>query len=510
MVKCIICGLVILFKNRGIGSITLKRIADHYIEKHSINPTREPLIDYLRSLMDVNYVEFIPLACPCSPVLYLTMKDFAIHQLREGCDLDLDDGSDQVGGAKVSVFENDNQLASRFNRSREKIISDEEVDDYYTFSVQKTNVESVNMYNLKYTRKIETITLHDAVIPPLAFLSHAVENIRKFTQKNNLLKEGGEWIHGKMQLVVAINYTQNNTFIITSKDHVEEDLAQPIGPELTFVASPLNVTLMSFNNVLPQQQATLENKLLEAQQNGSGWTLHSIAYVDFLLVLNPRNISSVGLRKLVGGTDNQFDMDQWTLNEVEVEGDESEDEDENGVNEYDKNDSFVNDEETDNSNVSFYLNQNSKRRREFDGEQAGPSKKKSKLEAVIENYVQMNDVIVSCEDADGQIERNNLYKGGNKGKSLQTIAAEAENSYDGFDDVEEEEGAELNDFNRGIRKVKKDYTDYLKDYSVYDAFIPLTDNSKSKDFRISNLYRRKRLTHCILKAILGAIHAKKI
>ena len=499
MVQCVICGLVLLYMNRGIGAVSVKSIATHYIEKHEISPDREPLIDYLRSLTMENPEQFLPLSCPCDPVLYLTLKELAIHQLREGCDLE--DVTNQMGGARVSVFDDAEAPVSRFNRTRQKIISDEEVDDFYTFSVEETNVQSVKMYNLKYTRKIDTLTVQDEVLPPLAFLSHAVENIRKFTLKNGLLKEGTDWIHGKMQLVVGNNYTQNNSFIITSNTEDEIEI-EPIGPELTFVASPVNVTHMSFNNLISHQQAILENKLLEAQQNGSGWTLHSVSYVDFLLVLNPRNISSVGLRKLVGGVNNPFAMGKWALTDVGVEGDESEDEDENGVNEYDKSDKFVNDEETESSNVSFYLNQNSKRRQEFDHEQPGPSKKKSKMETIIENYVEMNNGdVTSSGDGDGQRERNNLVK---LGRSKKSVVIED----DGFDEVEVEEGAELADFNRFSRAVK-DYTHFLKDYSDYDAFAPITEDSKSEDFRVNNLYRRKRLTHCILKSILGAIYAKK-
>ena len=132
-----------------------------------------------------------------------------------------------------------------------------------------------------------------------------------------------------MQLVVGINNTQNNYFVITTENNDKDLPTQVIGHELTFVASPLNVTLMSFNNLITQQKNYIENKLLESQENGSGWTLHNITFVLLLLVLNPKNISSVGLRKLVGGLyyDYEFDMDKWgtsnnlILNEGEVDGD---------------------------------------------------------------------------------------------------------------------------------------------------------------------------------------------
>ena len=75
------------------------------------------------------------------------------------------------------------------------------------------------------------------------------------------------------------------------------------------------------------------------------------------------------------------------------------------------------------------------------------------------------------------------------GRSKKSVVIED----DGFDEVEVEEGAELADFNRFSRAVK-DYTHFLKDYSDYDAFAPITEDSKSEDFRVNNLYRRKRLT----------------
>ena len=202
------------------------------------------------------------------------------------------------------------------------------------------------MYDFKYERKITTLNVDDMVLPPLSFLEHSIENIRKFVHVNNFLKDGDGWTYGKMQLVVSINNTQNNSFLVTADGDNEENAFKAIGAELTFIASPVNVNLMSFNNLLSQQKSYIENKLLESQENGSGWTLHSIGMVHLLLVLNPRNISSIGLRKLVGGdiVDYKFDMDEWSvtttndnliLNEVEVDGNgnESDDEMENGVNE---------------------------------------------------------------------------------------------------------------------------------------------------------------------------------
>ena len=201
-----------------------------------------------------------------------------------------------------------------------------------------------------------------------------MENIRNFIHRNNVLRVNGEWIYGKMQLVVGINNTQNNSFLVTPVNDGEVSLPQ-IGPELTFVASPLNVTSMSFNNILSQQRNYIENKLLESQDNGSGWTLHSISYVHLLLVLNPRNISSSGLRALVGGLNYDYELDMGddgkgkkkksTLILDGGSGDFDDDEMENEVNEYDVTDKFADDsiiEADDGGDVSFYLQQNSKRR----------------------------------------------------------------------------------------------------------------------------------------------------
>ena len=178
---------------------------------------------------------------------------------------------------------------------------------------------------------------------------------------------------------------------------------------------------------------------MESQDNGSGWTLHSISYVHLLLVLNPRNISSSGLRALVGGLNYDYELDMGDdgkgkkkkstliLDEAGVDGgsgDFDDDEMENEVNEYDVTDKFVDDsiiEADDDGDVSFYLQQNSKRRRDFDDEQqqAGPSKKKSRLEEIIENYDSSEDQsIVFDGNEDGQLERNNVIKRGREKKNV--------------------------------------------------------------------------------------------
>ena len=221
----------------------------------------------------------------------------------------------------------------------------------------ESNVASVKMYDFKYERKINVLAVDDLVLPPLSFLDHAVENIRKLIITNNFLKDQDGWTYGNMQLSVGINNTQNNYFLITNYGGQDDD-RKAIGPELSVIASPLNVNLMSFNNLFSQKKSYIENKLLESQENGSGWTLHSISIVLLMLVLNPKNLSAIGLRKVVGGNDrpnHKFDMGEWApkpinnliLNEVEVEGNgnNSDDEEvEEGVNEYDPTDKFVNDE----------------------------------------------------------------------------------------------------------------------------------------------------------------------
>ena len=227
MVRCVICGLALLYKNRGIGGVTIKNIAEHYVEKHAINPEREPLKIYLKSLMEEYHEAFIPFSCICNAVLYLTAKELAIHQLREGCDLVVN--VKQTGGARVSFFE-DADAPVKTHRRREKIISDEEVEDFYTFTAEEVNVESIKMYNLKYMRLIDILEVKDMVLPPLAFLNHAVENIRQFVHKQDLLKDdNGEWLHGKVQLVIGINNTQNNSIMITTdEESVTDENLKPI------------------------------------------------------------------------------------------------------------------------------------------------------------------------------------------------------------------------------------------------------------------------------------------
>ena len=157
-------------------------------------------------------------------------------------------------------------------------------------------------------------------------------------------------------------------------------------------------------------------------------------------------------------------------------------------------------EDSDND-VSFYLKQNSKRRHDFDDEQkAGPSSKKSRLETIVETYEAMEvNSGVSGGDGDWQIKRNNSLKNGRNKKIIR----------DDLDDLEIEEGADLQDFTLTKKRYVKDYTYYLKDYATDDAFKPILENPKSEDFKEKNIYRRKNLSHFILKSILGAIYLKK-
>ena len=160
-------------------SCDCESIGEHYVKVHNIDADRESLKDYLHYLMDGNVADFIPLNCNCSEIYYLTPKSLAIHQLREGCDIVT---TNQSGGARVSFFDDAPTLS---HRRRQKVVSDAEMDDYYTFTTEESNVESVKMYDFKYERKIETLSVEDAVLPPLSFLEHAVENIRKFVHANN-------------------------------------------------------------------------------------------------------------------------------------------------------------------------------------------------------------------------------------------------------------------------------------------------------------------------------------
>ena len=505
MVQCVICGDVLHYKNRGIGQSSAIKIGNHYVKEHNIDVDRPCLEKYLRCLLVDNPEEFIPLNCSCSEVYFLTAKDLAMHQLQVGCDIG------QVGGARVSFF--DDAPTHRHMR-RQKVVSDEEVDKYYNFITEESNVKSIKMYDFKYERKIGSLGVNDPVLPPLSFLEHSVENIRKFIHTHNFLKDANGWTYGKMQLLVTINNTQNNSFLVTGNE--EESEQKAIGAELAFIASPVNVNLMNFNNLLSQQKSYIENKLLESQENGSGWTLHSIGMVHLLLVLNPKNITSMGLRKLVGGMgdpDNfymgdcghktiQHTKTSLILTEAEIDGNKSDDEMENGANEYDITDKFVNDEELEEDNISFYLSRNSKRRQEFDVEQqAGPSSKKTRVEQIIENYEGLDgDSIMAETDIDKQVERNTTPNHGREKKMLP----------DDLDDLEIDEGADMSDFTNSKSKRKiRDYTEYLKDYSPFDAFKPITENPESESVSEKNVYRRKNLRHCILKSILGGIYIKK-
>ena len=150
------------------------------------------------------------------------------------------------------------------------------------------------------------------------------------------------------------------------------------------------------------------------------------------------------------------------------------------------------------SDVSFHLMQNSKRWNEFDNEkkQAGPSSKKSPLETIIESYENLNNKSVALySDEDGHVNMNNTVKHGRE-----------KNNMDDLYDIVVEEGAELNKYQH--KNKIKEYTAYLKAYSEYDVFEPILEKGDSKEVKEQNCFRRKNLTHCILKSIMGAIYRK--
>ena len=94
--------------------------------------------------------------CNCSEIYFLTPKSLAIHQLCEGCDINVN----QSGGAGVNSFY---EVPLQMHRRRQKVVSDEEVDEYYTFTTEERHVESVKMYDFKYERKIDTLSVEDMV-----------------------------------------------------------------------------------------------------------------------------------------------------------------------------------------------------------------------------------------------------------------------------------------------------------------------------------------------------------
>ena len=51
---------------------------------------------------------------------------------------------------------------------------------------------------------------------------------------------------------------------------------------------------------------------------------------------------------------------------------------------------------------------------------------------------------------------------------------------------------------------KKDYTNFLKDYSKYDVFEPLIEPEEDAEARDKNMFRKFNLSHCILN-LLSAV-----
>ena len=63
---------------------------------------------------------------------------------------------------------------------------------------------------------------------------------------------------------------------------------------------------MRLDVIIDSQKDFLTTKLLEAQENGSGWTLHSVSHWTLLLMLNPENVSTIGMHSKVYGGMHDF------------------------------------------------------------------------------------------------------------------------------------------------------------------------------------------------------------
>ena len=73
----------------------------------------------------------------------------------------------------------------------------------------------------------------------------------------------------------------------------EDTIGEVNGAELNFVCRPLPVRIMTLDVIIDSQKDFLTTKLLEAQENGSGWTLHSVYHLTLLLKLNTDNVSAI-------------------------------------------------------------------------------------------------------------------------------------------------------------------------------------------------------------------------
>ena len=131
-------------------------------------------------------------------------------------------------------------------------------------------------------------------LPPLAFLDHVIEKLRNFLHREKYLVDvvNDDWFYGKMQMSLGINNTKDNSVLISI---TQDNVAEVIDPELNFVSRPLVVTTMSLDVINESQKEFLATKILGAQENGSGWTLHSVSHLTAMLMINPRNVSAIGM-----------------------------------------------------------------------------------------------------------------------------------------------------------------------------------------------------------------------
>ena len=238
MVKCVICDTSLLKPKHGVGSIAQAKIKQHYVLKHNINENRPALLDYLSELVKVRESDVIVRFCYCTDEVFMSKKQLALLKLVNGCDIKVNDN--QRGGARVGVFD---EAPTQRKKTRTRVLSDKDVDSYYQFSVEEYNISSVSLFELKYNRLIQTLDINDMVLPPLAFLDHAIEKLRNFLHREKYLVDvvNNDWFYGKMQMSLGINNTKDNSVLIST---TQDNIAEVIDPELNFVCRPLAVTTL--------------------------------------------------------------------------------------------------------------------------------------------------------------------------------------------------------------------------------------------------------------------------
>ena len=263
MVKCVICNLTLLPTRHGIGVRSLEKIKIHYMMVHGIREDRLAFGDYLRELLTPRESEIIVSFCHCSEEVLVSKKQLALHQLINGCDAPTLD-QQQRGGARVGVF---NEAPARVKKTRFTVL-----------------VSSVSLFEMKYERLVQNLDINDRVLSPLAFLDHAIEKLRNNVHRGKyLLDSNGDWFYGKMQISLGINNTKGNSMTM-STDQGANTLGEVIGAGHDYDLE------LDYG-----QKEFLSTRLLEAQENGSGWTLHSISHLTLLLLLNPRNVSAIDM-----------------------------------------------------------------------------------------------------------------------------------------------------------------------------------------------------------------------